>query len=172
MSASIAFEQSYSGVDGDSASSTEIYALLSSLAEVPIRQNIAVTGSVNQNGQIQAIGGVNQKIEGFFDCCRHKGLNGHQGVMIPDSNVNDLMLRKDVVEAVGKEQFRIYAVKNIDDGIEILTGKEAGDRQPDGSYPAGSINYLVDKKMADLAEGIKSFGEAGKEKKKNENKDA
>jgi len=172
MSASIAFEQSYSGVDGDSASSTEIYALLSSLAEVPIRQNIAVTGSVNQNGQIQAIGGVNQKIEGFFDCCRHKGLNGHQGVMIPDSNVNDLMLRKDVVEAVGKGQFRIYAVKTIDDGIEILTGKEAGDRQPDGNYPAGSINYLVDKKLADLAEGIKSFGEAGKEKKKNEDKGA
>jgi len=172
MSASIAFEQSYSGVDGDSASSTEIYALLSSLAKVPIRQNIAVTGSVNQNGQIQAIGGVNQKIEGFFDCCRHKGLNGHQGVMIPDSNVNDLMLRKDVVEAVGKGQFRIYAVKTIDDGIEILTGKEAGDRQPDGNYPAGSINYLVDKKLADLAEGIKSFGEAGKEKKKNEDKGA
>jgi ATP-dependent Lon protease len=170
MSASIAFEQSYSGVDGDSASSTEIYALLSSLSGVPIRQNIAVTGSVNQKGEIQAIGGVNQKIEGFFDCCQHKGFNGHQGVMIPASNVKDLMLRKDVVEAVGEGRFRIYAVKTIDEGIEILTGKEAGNKLPDGNYPEGSINFLVDKKLNDLAEGIKKFGEAGKEKKKNEDK--
>ena len=172
MSASIAFEQSYSGVDGDSASSTEIYALLSSLSGVPIKQTIAVTGSVNQKGEIQAIGGVNQKIEGFFDCCRHKGVNGDQGVMIPASNVNDLMLRKDVVEAVGAGRFRIYAVNTIDEGIEILTGKEAGNKLPDGSYPEGSINYLVDKKLADLAEGMKKFGEAGEEKKKNQDKGA
>jgi predicted ATP-dependent protease len=156
-------------VDGDSASSTEIYALLSSLSEVPIRQNIAVTGSVNQNGEIQAIGGVNQKIEGFYDCCRHKGLNGHQGVMIPASNVNDLMLRKDVVEAVREGRFRIYSVKTIDEGIEILTGKEAGNKLPGGNYPEGTINDLVDKKLTALAEGIKKFGEAGEEKKTKEN---
>lgn len=159
MSASIAFEQSYSGVDGDSASSTEIYALLSSISGVPIKQNIAVTGSVNQNGEIQAIGGVNHKIEGFFDCCRHKGLTGDQGVMIPRSNVKDLMLRKDVIAAVKEGRYKIYAVKTIDEGIEILTGKAAGVMQPDGSYPEDTINYLVDQKLNALAEGIKKFGE-------------
>ena len=158
MSASIAFEQSYSGVDGDSASSTEIYALLSSLSGVPISQSIAVTGSVNQKGEIQAIGGVNQKIEGFYDCCRHKGLNGRQGVMIPQSNVKDLMLRKDVIAAIAEKRFRIYAVSEIDEGIEILTGKEAGAQQPDGEYPEGTINYLVDHKLVELAEGIQKFG--------------
>ena len=158
MSASIAFEQSYSGVDGDSASSTEIYALLSSLSEVPIRQDIAVTGSVNQKGEVQAIGGVNHKIEGFYDCCRRKGLTGSQGVMIPASNVKDLMLRKDVVEAVKAGRFRIYAVATIDEGIEILTGKTAGAKQADGKYPEGSINHLVDRKLNKLAEGIQKFG--------------
>jgi ATP-dependent Lon protease len=157
MSASIAFEQSYSGVDGDSASSTEVYALLSSLADVPIRQSIAVTGSVNQKGEIQAIGGVNQKIEGFYDCCRHAGLSGKQGVMIPASNVKDLMLRKDVVDAVSQGKFKIYAVKNVDEGIEILTGKEAGVQAADGKYPEGSINFLVDAKLRALAEGLKRF---------------
>ncbi len=158
MSASIAFEQSYGGVDGDSASSTEIYALLSSLSGVPIRQYIAVTGSVNQKGEIQAIGGVNQKIEGFYDCCRNKGLTGKQGVMIPEANVKDLMLRKDVVEAVKKGKFHIYPVKTIDEGIEILTGKKAGKRKADGTYPKGTINDLVDRKLRELAEGLKSFG--------------
>jgi lon-related putative ATP-dependent protease len=158
MSASIAFEQSYSGVDGDSASSTEIYALLSSLAQVPIRQNIAVTGSVNQKGEIQAIGGVNQKIEGFFDCCRHKDLSGDQGVMIPESNVKDLMLRTDVVEAVQNGRFHIYAVENIDEGIEILTGVAAGQKGAEHRYPEGSINYLVDQKLKELAEGLQKFG--------------
>jgi ATP-dependent Lon protease len=157
MSASIAFEQSYSGVDGDSASSTEIYALLSSLSGVPIKQNIAVTGSVNQKGEVQAIGGVNQKIEGFFDCCRHKGLIGDQGVMIPKSNVKDLMLRKDVIAAVKEGRFLIWSVKNIDEGIEILTGRKAGELQDDGSYPEGTINFLVDQKLKELAEGIKEF---------------
>ena len=157
MSASIAFEQSYSGVDGDSASSTEIYALLSGLSGVPIKQSIAVTGSVNQKGEVQAIGGVNQKIEGFYDCCRHSGLNGEQGVMIPRSNVKDLMLRKDVVAAVQEGRFTIYAVETIDEGIEILTGRPAGDLQPDGNYPEGSINFLVDQKLQELAEGIKDF---------------
>jgi lon-related putative ATP-dependent protease len=166
VSASIAFEQSYAGVDGDSASSTELYALLSSLSGVPIRQNIAVTGSVNQKGEVQAIGGVNQKIEGFFDCCQKKGVNKDQGVMIPESNMKDLMLRKDVVEAVKKGQFRIYPVKTIDQGIEILTGKEAGERKADGSYPEGTINYLVDQKLKELAEGLKSFAEKEEEEKK------
>jgi ATP-dependent Lon protease len=168
MSASIAFEQSYSGVDGDSASSTEIYALLSSLSEVPIRQDIAVTGSVNQKGEVQAIGGVNQKIEGFFDCCRVKGLTGKQGVMIPESNVQDLMLRKDVVEAVKKGKFHVYSVKTIDEGVEILTGKEAGEKKADGTYPKGTINALVDEKLKALAEGLKEFAEeaAPEERKK------
>jgi lon-related putative ATP-dependent protease len=157
MSASIAFEQSYSGVDGDSASSTEIYALLSSLSGVPIRQSIAVTGSVNQKGEVQAIGGVNHKIEGFYDCCRMKGLTGNQGVMIPESNVQDLMLRKDVVEAVKKGKFTIYSVKTIDEGIEILTGKEAGEMKDDGTYPEGTINALVNEKLRALAEGLKEF---------------
>ena len=163
MSASIAFEQSYSGVDGDSASSTEIYALLSSLSAVPIRQNIAVTGSVNQKGEVQAIGGVNQKIEGFFDCCRHLGLNGGQGVIIPASNVKDLMLREDVVAAVKENKFRIYAVKTIDEGIEILSGKPAGEQQPDGTYPEGTINFLVNRRLGELAEGLKKFGESAGE---------
>jgi lon-related putative ATP-dependent protease len=157
MSASIAFEQSYSGVDGDSASSTEIYALLSSLAEVPIKQSIAVTGSVNQKGEIQPIGGVNQKIEGFFDCCRKGGLTGKQGVMIPESNVKDLMLRKDVVEAIKKGKFHLYSVKTIDEGIEILTGKAAGELGSNGGYPKGTINDLVNEKLKALAEGLKKF---------------
>jgi lon-related putative ATP-dependent protease len=166
MSASIAFEQSYGGVDGDSASSTEIYALLSSLSEVPIKQYIAMTGSVNQNGQVQAIGGVNEKIEGFFDCCRKKGAKDSQGVMIPESNVKDLMLRQDVVEAVSKGQFHVYPVKTIDQGIEILTGRKAGKRKADGSYPKGSISKLVDDKLKELAEGLKNFaGDKGEEKK-------
>ncbi|MBW1797449.1 MAG: AAA family ATPase [Deltaproteobacteria bacterium] len=168
MSASIAFEQSYGAVDGDSASSTEIYALLSSLSGIPIKQYIAVTGSVNQKGEIQAIGGVNQKIEGFYDCCRKKGLTKKQGVTIPESNVKDLMLRKDVVEAVKKGKFHVYPVKTIDEGIEILTGKKAGQRKADGTYTKGTINDLVDRKLKELAEGIKNFGknEEDEEKKK------
>ena len=169
ISASIAFEQSYGGVDGDSASSTEIYALLSSISDIPIKQYIAVTGSVNQKGEIQAIGGVNQKIEGFYDCCRHKGLNNKQGVIIPKSNVKDLMLRKDVVEAVTKGLFHVYQVETIDEGIEILTGKSAGKRKDDGNYPEGTINYIVDQKLKKLAEGLKKFAaeeESGKKSNK------
>ena len=169
MSASIAFEQSYSGVDGDSASSTEIYALLSSLSGVPLKQYIAVTGSVNQKGEIQAIGGINQKIEGFYDCCRETSLNGHQGVMMPESNVKDLMLRKDVVKAVKEGKFHIYTVKTIDEGIEVLTDKKAGEKQSDGSFPKGTINYLVNEKLKELAEGLKKFGE---EEEKEEKKTA
>jgi ATP-dependent Lon protease len=159
ISASIAFEQSYGGVDGDSASSTEVYALLSSLSGLPVKQYVAVTGSVNQKGEIQAIGGVNQKVEGFFDCCRAKGLNKKQGVMIPQSNVKDLMLRKDVVEAVRDGMFHVYPVRTIDEGIEILTGKPAGERKADGTYPKGSVNDLVDSKLRELAEGLHEFGE-------------
>ena len=166
ISASIAFEQSYGGVDGDSASSTEIYALLSSLTEVPLKQYIAVTGSVNQNGEVQAIGGVNEKIEGFFDCCSKMGAANNQGVMIPHSNIKDLMLRKDVVEAVKKGRFHVYAVKTIDEGIEILTGKKSGAKNAKGAYPKGSINYLVDQKLKELAEGLKHFGNNEKEEKK------
>jgi len=167
MSASIAFEQSYSGVDGDSASSTEVYALLSSLSGVPIKQSIAVTGSVNQKGEIQAIGGVNEKIEGFYDCCKKLGFTGKQGVIIPEANVKDLMLRKDVVEAVKKGKFHIYPIKTIDQGIEILTDIKAGELQEDGTYPKGTINFLVDQKLRELAEGLKRFGEEeAKEEKK------
>jgi ATP-dependent Lon protease len=118
---------------------------------------------VNQKGEVQAIGGVNEKIEGFFDCCRHMGLNGKQGVMIPASNVKDLMLRKDVVEAVAQGHFHLYAVKTIDEGIEILTGKKAGELKADGSYPKGTVNALVNQKLTELAEGLKSFGEEGEQ---------
>jgi ATP-dependent Lon protease len=169
MSASLCFEQSYSGVEGDSASSTEIYALLSSISGLPLRQDIAVTGSVNQKGEVQPIGGVNEKIEGFFEVCNAKGLTGKQGVMIPHLNVDDLMLRKDVVEAVKEQKFHIYPVKTIDQGIEILTGVEAGERLEDGRFKEGTVNDLVDKKLKELGYKIKEFegaGEAAKEEKK------
>ncbi|TSA22238.1 ATP-binding protein [bacterium] len=162
MSASVTFEQSYGGVDGDSASSTEIYAILSSLAEVPLRQDIAVTGSVNQKGEIQPIGGVNLKIEGFFDVCRERGLTGTQGVLIPEKNVSDLMLREDVVEAVRKGKFHIYAVTSIDQGIEILTGLKAGNRREDGSFSPRTVFRLVDDKLQYYAEQWRKF-EAGHE---------
>jgi lon-related putative ATP-dependent protease len=163
LTASLAFEQSYGGVDGDSASSTEVYAILSSLSGLPLRQDIAVTGSVSQNGEIQPIGGVNQKIEGFFDVCRNRELTGKQGVMIPHQNVGDLMLRKDVVEAVAAGRFHIYPVRNIDQGIEILTGVSAGEKSGDATYPAGSVNDLVDQKLRELAERMKEFeAEEGK----------
>ena len=166
LSASLCFEQSYEGVEGDSASSTELYALLSSLSGVPIKQNIAVTGSVNQKGEIQPIGGVNHKIEGFFRVCRAKGLNGEQGVLIPTGNLENLMLHEEVVEAVRQGKFHVYAAKSIDEGIEILTGTPAGERQADGSYPEGTINYLVDKRLRDIAEGLKKFAEPKETEKK------
>lgn len=164
LSASLCFEQSYDGIEGDSASSTELYALLSSLSGIPIKQNIAVTGSVNQKGEIQPIGGVNHKIEGFFRVCRAKGLNGEQGVLIPASNVENLMLHEEVVEAVRQGKFHVYAVKSIDEGIGIVTGVPAGERGADGHYPEGTINYLVDKRLKEIAIGLKQFGES-KEKK-------
>jgi ATP-dependent Lon protease len=157
MSASLCFEQSYTGVEGDSASSTEVYALLSSLSDLPIRQDIAVTGSVNQKGEIQPIGGVNQKIEGFYDVCKVKGFTETQGVMIPHQNIDDLMLRKDVIDAVKKGKFHIYSLKTIDQGIEILTGVKAGRRKKDGTYEVGTVNYLVDKKLQEFANKWRSF---------------
>ncbi|MGD0626918.1 MAG: ATP-binding protein [Thermodesulfobacteriota bacterium] len=164
LTASLAFEQSYVGVDGDSASSTEVYAILSSLSGLPLRQDIAVTGSVSQNGEIQPIGGVNQKIEGFFEVCRNRGLTGKQGVMIPHQNVGDLMLRKDVVEAVAAGKFHIYPVHSIDQGIGILTGVPAGEKSQDGTYPAGSVNNRVNQNLWELAKRMKEF-EAEEEKK-------
>jgi predicted ATP-dependent protease len=152
LSSSVCFEQSYDDVDGDSASSTELYAILSSLAEIPIQQSIAVTGSVNQNGEIQAIGGINYKIEGFFDVCRLKGLTGRQGVLIPRANLRNLMLRSDVVEAAKAGKFHIYAVSTIDEGLEVLTGVPAGERRHDGGYAGGSINERVQKKLLHYAE--------------------
>jgi predicted ATP-dependent protease len=163
LSASVCFEQSYSGVEGDSASSTELYAILSSLAEVSIRQNIAVTGSVNQKGEIQPIGGVNQKIEGFFDVCKAKGLTGEQGVMIPHKNLRNLMLREDVVKAVQDGRFHIYTVKTIEEGIEVLTGVAAGERQEDGTYPEGTVNYQVDRQLKEYAERMKGYHAPGAE---------
>ncbi len=165
MSSSICFEQSYGGVDGDSASSTEIYAILSSLSELPLRQDIAVTGSVNQKGEIQPIGGVNQKIEGFYDVCRARGLTGRQGVMIPHLNVPELVLRKDVVKAVDEGKFHIWPVKSIDEGIELLTGVPAGEADEKGNYPENTVSNLVDKKLKSLAEGLKAFAEEGKPQK-------
>lgn len=165
MSASIAFEQSYSGVDGDSASSTEMYALLSSLSGVPIKQGVAVTGSVNQNGEVQAIGGVNHKIEGFFACCKARGLNGEQGVIIPKANVKDLMLKPEVVDAVRGGTFHIWSVGTIEQGIEILTGKKAGIRKKDGSYPKGTIYALVDERLKNLAQAMAQFGKDDNNKK-------
>jgi len=158
LAASLCFEQSYDGIDGDSASSTELYALLSSLADVPIKQGIAVTGSVDQNGRVQPIGGVNHKIEGFFDLCKALGFTGDQGVMIPIQNVKNLMLRSDVVEAVAAGRFRIYAIETIDQGIEILTGNLAGERV-DGSYPEGSINWRVEQRLQQYADGLKNYKE-------------
>jgi lon-related putative ATP-dependent protease len=151
LTARLVFEQSYSGVDGDSASSTETYAMLSALSGVPIKQHFAVTGSVNQKGEVQAIGGVNQKIEGFFDLCKFRGLTGEHGVMIPESNVKNLMLREDVVEAVKDGKFHIYSVSTIDQGIEVLTGVPAGDSDKNGDYPEGTINYLAQKKLDEMA---------------------
>jgi lon-related putative ATP-dependent protease len=157
LSARLVFEQSYAGVEGDSASSTELYAILSSLAGIPIKQSIAVTGSVNQKGEIQAIGGVNEKIEGYFEICKARGLSGDQGVMIPESNVENLMLKEEVVEAVQAGKFHVWPVGTIDEGIEILTGIEAGQQLEDGSFPEGSINDRVNHRLLEYAENLRDF---------------
>ena len=159
LSASLCFEQSYEGVDGDSASSAEVYAILSSLSGLGLRQDIAVTGSVNQKGEIQPIGGVNQKIEGMFDVCRIFGLTGDQGVLIPHQNVRNLMLREDVVDAIRQGKFHLYAIKTIDEGLEVLTDDPAGQRQSDGSYPEDSVNCLVEKRLQELHESMRGYYE-------------
>jgi len=157
LAASICFEQSYSGVDGDSASSTEIYALLSALSELPLRQDIAVTGSMNQRGDIQAIGGVNEKIEGFFDTCRIEGLTGTQGVMIPAANVEDLMLREDVLEAVKSGKFHIWPIGRVEQGVELLTGIRAGQRNGEGAFEKGTVFAQVDERLREMAKTMKEF---------------
>ncbi|MBT7898822.1 MAG: ATP-dependent protease, partial [Rhodospirillales bacterium] len=163
LSASLVFEQSYSGIDGDSASSTELYALLSALADVPIKQCFAVTGSVNQFGEVQAIGGANEKIEGFFDVCQMDGLTGEQGVLIPQSNVQHLMLRHDVIDAVRKNKFHIYPIAHIDEGITVLTGVNAGARDKHGNFPTGTINAKVEARLqAFAAAAAKAAGHTDK----------
>jgi lon-related putative ATP-dependent protease len=157
LSARLVFEQSYSGVEGDSASSTELYALLSALSGIPIKQNIAVTGSVNQKGEVQAIGGVNEKIEGFFEVCKVTGLTGQQGVIIPKANIQNLMLKEEVVETAKAGNFHIFPIENIDQGIEILTGVKAGIKGSNGSFEIGTIHYKVDKRLREMAEKIKEF---------------
>jgi ATP-dependent Lon protease len=165
MSASLCFEQSYGGVDGDSASSTELYAILSSLSGLPIRQEIAVTGSINQKGEIQPIGGVNEKIEGFFNVCRARGLTGTQGVIIPKQNVPDLMLDHEVIDAVEKGEFHIYPVGHVDEGIEILTGVRAGRRLKSGKFTKGSVNELVRQALCGMATDWKQFGSKSNKEK-------
>lgn len=159
FSATLTFEQSYGMIDGDSASSAELFALISSLAEAPIRQNFAVTGSVNQMGEIQAIGGVNEKVEGFFNVCKEKGLTGDQGVIIPRSNVKNLVVNDEVAEAVKKKQFHIYAIDTVEDGIELLTGMKPGKRTKSGKFPKGTIYYNIEKKLIKFAKRSKEFRE-------------
>jgi predicted ATP-dependent protease len=157
LSASLVFEQSYGGVEGDSASSAELYGLLSAISELPLRQDLAVTGSVNQLGDVQAIGGVNEKIEGFFDICRERGLTGSQGVLIPESNVRHLMLREDVIAACRDGQFAIYSIRRIEQGIALLTGRPAGVRGDDGKYPEGSVYGAVEARLHAFADIRRSF---------------
>ena len=158
LSAALTFEQSYGEIAGDSASSTELYCLLSALSNVPIKQGIAVTGSVNQKGEVQAIGGVNYKVEGYFDICERRGLTGEQGVMIPASNVQHLMLRRDVIEAVEAGKFQVWAVSHVDEGIEVLTGVPAGERLEEGGWTEGSVNDLVDKRLEELGSRLRDWG--------------
>lgn len=158
LSARLVFEQSYGGVEGDSASSTELYAILSALSGLPVNQAIAVTGSVNQNGEVQAIGGVNEKIEGYFEVCTALGLTGDQGVVIPETNVANLMLKETVVEAIRQGKFHIWPVRTIDEGIEVLTGVKAGAPQADGHFEAESVNARVDQRLSEMAETLQRFG--------------
>jgi len=175
LSASLAFEQSYGEVEGDSASMAELAALLSAIAEVPVRQSLAITGSINQKGEVQPIGGVNEKVEGFFAVCKARGLTGDQGVVIPKVNVRNLMLKKEVVQAVQDGKFRVYAVAAVDEAVAILTGMPAGERGADGAWPEGTFNFLVDKRLREIAKKLKAEEKGEKEKepekKKEENND-
>jgi predicted ATP-dependent protease len=158
LGATLTFEQSYSGVEGDSASSTELYALLSALSGLPLKQGIAVTGSVNQYGEVQAVGGVTHKIEGFYAVCRERGLTGEQGVAIPAANVRHLMLSEEVVAAVRAGRFHIWALRSIDEGLELLMGQPAGRREAEGEYPPGSVHRLVEDRLRAYAETAQAFG--------------
>jgi predicted ATP-dependent protease len=164
LSASLVFEQSYGGVEGDSASSTELYVLLSAIANLPIKQSMAVTGSVDQHGRVQAIGGVNEKIEGYFALCRARGLTGDQGVMIPASNVKHLMLRQDIVDAVAAGQFYVYPIEHVDQGIELLTGLPAGERDAKGKYAKGTVNRIVEDRIATIAKKRRALERQGQRK--------
>ena len=166
LSARLVFEQSYEEVEGDSASSAELYVLLSALADAPIKQGIAVTGSIDQKGDVQAIGGVNQKIEGFYEVCKAKGLTGKQGVIIPESNVQNLMLKEEVVNAIKRGKFTVYSVKNVDEGMEILTGMKSGKRLKSGKFPKESINGRVQARLEQLAKGVKEFEKKEEPKKR------
>jgi predicted ATP-dependent protease len=159
LSASLVFEQSYGGVDGDSASAAELCALASALAGLPLKQSLAITGSIDQHGHIQAIGGVNEKIEGFFDLCQQRGLSGEQGVLIPQANVKHLMLRSDVVEAVAAARFNIYPVNHVDQALALLTGLPAGERDAQGEFPDGSLNRRICERLRELAEHRRSFSD-------------
>jgi predicted ATP-dependent protease len=174
LSASITFEQLYDMVEGDSATCAELYALLSSIAGVPLKQNIAVTGSMDQNGDVQPVGGINEKIEGFFDLCRIIGLDGSHGVIIPGRNIKHLMLKKEVVEAVKEGKFSLYPINRVDEGLEILTGVQVGELGEDGTYPEGTINYLVAKRLTEISEALEKKKEKEDEKedeKKVENRE-
>jgi predicted ATP-dependent protease len=168
LSASIAFEQLYGMIEGDSATCAELYSLLSAIAGVPIRQGVAVTGSMDQGGGVQPVGGVNEKIEGFFDLCRLRGLTGNQGVVIPQQTVRNLMLKKEVVEAVGQGKFRIWAIGHVEEGIEILTGAPAGEMGPDGKYPDGTLNRMVEDRLTELREAVRKEEEEKRKGKKDE----
>jgi predicted ATP-dependent protease len=166
LTASITFEQLYGMIEGDSATCAEFYSLISAISGVPIRQGIAVTGSMDQNGTVQPIGGANDKIEGFFDLCRLRGLTGEQGVILPVRNAKNLMLKKEVIEAVREGRFRIHAIERVEEGMEILMGLPAGETGPDGTYPESTLNRLVAERLTALREAVKGAeaGEKGKER--------
>ncbi|MDA8105035.1 MAG: hypothetical protein M0Z71_06590, partial [Nitrospiraceae bacterium] len=165
FSASITFEQLYDMIEGDSASCAELYVILSSLAGLPLKQNIAVTGSMDQNGDVQPIGGVNEKIEGFFDLCKVRGLDGTHGVVIPQKNVKHLMIKQEVVDAVKEGKFSIYPIDRVEEGMEIFTGMPMGEMKDDGTYPEGTVNYLVTKRLEEISKAIRE------KEKKEESKD-
>ncbi|MBT8447391.1 MAG: ATP-dependent protease, partial [Gammaproteobacteria bacterium] len=161
LQGSVVFEQTYGGVDGDSASVAELCALISSLSGIPIRQNLAVTGSINQRGRVQVVGGINEKIEGFFDICSKRGLDGSHGVVIPRDNVKHLMLREEVVDAVAARRFSVHAVSDIDEAITVLTGVDAGERDTEGRFQPGSVNQRVETQLLEYAALRAQYGKRG-----------
>jgi predicted ATP-dependent protease len=166
LSASITFEQLYEMIEGDSATCAELYALLSSISGVPLKQCFAVTGSMDQNGDVQPIGGVNEKIEGFFELCRMRGLDGSHGVIIPKRNAKNLILKEEVVDAVREGKFSIYAIEKMEEGLELLTGVPAGELRQDGIYSEGTINYLVEKRLTEISEAMEKKKEGEEEQKR------